>query len=501
MDRSKVKIKQTQENQMSIYDKNLKGIADIAAKREQQAKDDMKPKKKKYGSRQNYVRSTRVNESFSEMISAYKESGLKVLANMVHMEEEVDSEDFEKEMKDQKEKFDGKKKGADVAKASVQAVKVEEDVEKQSDRTMNEDSGGFGQPKNYIEINKNEYDKHLSNRISAERNKGIKNLKDTHTKTNRHGWKTHDIVHHHGGQKHHGIPDIAKTTNHENNKSKFYKKSEVKEEAELHEGSTYKLGRASAETKDFPIKHKGEHVGSLQFHASAGKLYHRVSSVIGVSHEKFLNHPEKDNMVNTHVKKHEAEARQHFVKKLKEEVEELDEISTKTLAQAAHAASDPNYMGDKHHDSQKFADYAKRKKDTKSAAAVQGAADAKGHFPRPGHASGFDKMDLRQNRSTQPTMVTKSGKLTKTAQKGLKSRLKNEEFEDETFEVELVLDGTNGYAQETVQERSLSAGEMKKKESVVKSMKKSLSGFKERYGDRAKDVMYATATKMAKKED
>jgi hypothetical protein len=39
---------------------------------------------------------------------------------------------------------------------------------------------------------------------------------------------------------------------------------------------------------------------------------------------------------------------------------------------------------------------------------------------------------------------------------------------------------------------------MKKKEEIVKSMKKGLSGFKERYGDRAKEVMYATATKNAK---
>jgi hypothetical protein len=31
-------------------------------------------------------------------------------------------------------------------------------------------------------------------------------------------------------------------------------------------------------------------------------------------------------------------------------------------------------------------------------------------------------------------------------------------------------------------------------------MKKSLSGFKDRYGDDAKSVMYATATKMAKKD-
>ena len=78
--------------------------------------------------------------------------------------------------------------------------------------------------------------------------------------------------------------------------------------------------------------------------------------------------------------------------------------------------------------------------------------------------------------------------------------VKNEEIEDETFEVELVLDGTNGYAQETVQERSLTDAEMKKKEDVVMSMKKNVKGFKDRYGDRAKEVIYATATKMAKEE-
>jgi len=53
---------------------------------------------------------------------------------------------------------------------------------------------------------------------------------------------------------------------------------------------------------------------------------------------------------------------------------------------------------------------------------------------------------------------------------------------------------------EQVEERTLTEPEMKKKEEVVKSMKKNLKGFKERYGERAKSVMYATATKMAKKD-
>jgi len=51
-----------------------------------------------------------------------------------------------------------------------------------------------------------------------------------------------------------------------------------------------------------------------------------------------------------------------------------------------------------------------------------------------------------------------------------------------------------------IDERELTTGEAKKKEEYVKGMKKGLSGFKQRYGERAKSVMYATATKMAKKD-
>jgi len=49
-----------------------------------------------------------------------------------------------------------------------------------------------------------------------------------------------------------------------------------------------------------------------------------------------------------------------------------------------------------------------------------------------------------------------------------------------------------------VEERSLTEPEMGKKEEIVKSMKKGLSGFKDRYGKDAKSVMYATATARAK---
>ena len=48
-------------------------------------------------------------------------------------------------------------------------------------------------------------------------------------------------------------------------------------------------------------------------------------------------------------------------------------------------------------------------------------------------------------------------------------------------------------------ERSLTKGEEGKKEKYVKGMKKAKGDFKKRYGKDAEAVMYATATKMAKK--
>jgi len=51
-----------------------------------------------------------------------------------------------------------------------------------------------------------------------------------------------------------------------------------------------------------------------------------------------------------------------------------------------------------------------------------------------------------------------------------------------------------------LEERQMTEPEMKKKEEIVKSMKKGIAGFKERYGERAKNVMYATAAKQAMKD-
>ena len=80
---------------------------------------------------------------------------------------------------------------------------------------------------------------------------------------------------------------------------------------------------------------------------------------------------------------------------------------------------------------------------------------------------------------------------------GPKGKLPEEvETEMKVIDVNVV----NGVWIETIEERSLTDSESKKKEEIVMSMKKGLSGFKERYGKDAKSVMYATATKQAKKD-
>jgi len=60
----------------------------------------------------------------------------------------------------------------------------------------------------------------------------------------------------------------------------------------------------------------------------------------------------------------------------------------------------------------------------------------------------------------------------------------------------------SGYkpSKKKMKERSLTKGEEKEKERIVKGMKKAKGDFKDRYGDEAKAVMYATATKLAKED-
>ena len=84
-----------------------------------------KPNRKKYGARQNFVRSTRVNESFTDLLNLYKEHGLKGLAEAL-VKEEPTNDEFKAELEDNKAKAEGKKKQPDLTKGYIQAVRQEE---------------------------------------------------------------------------------------------------------------------------------------------------------------------------------------------------------------------------------------------------------------------------------------------------------------------------------------------------------------------------------------
>jgi hypothetical protein len=132
--------------------------------------EDMQKKPKAYGARQNFKRSTRVNEqlSFTEMLHLYNEHGIEVInkifpqtvkfgdtevelidANEVNgvvgitVAEEVDNETFTKEVEAQKEKNAGRGKKAEVAKASVQAVEVQKEEAEQIDEISSDLAGKY----------------------------------------------------------------------------------------------------------------------------------------------------------------------------------------------------------------------------------------------------------------------------------------------------------------------------------------------------------------------
>lgn len=99
--------------------------------------------------------------------------------------------------------------------------------------------------------------------------------------------------------------------------------------------------------------------------------------------------------------------------------------------------------------------------------------------------AGITRADKSIEKKTGISSV-KMGKLNK-----LRFAITREEVEESKFK--------EGKDME-LDEKKMTDAEMAKREKIVKSMKKGFKGFKQRYGERAKEVMYATATKQAMKE-
>ena len=132
--------------------------------------------------------------------------------------------------------------------------------------------------------------------------------------------------------------------------------------------------------------------------------------------------------------------------------------------------------------------------------------DGKAVKDNPGHMGSANYKD-------QPHHVYASSAEEALKKKGMKEEASNDEFHAEVKKAkekslgkqtaDVAKPAVSAVKQESVEqvdEKHMTPGEMKKREKIVKSMKKGMQGFKDRYGDKAKDVMYATATKQAMKE-
>jgi hypothetical protein len=211
----------------------------------------------------------------------------------------------------------------------------------------------------------------------------------------------------------------------------------------------------------------------------------------------------------------------------KEEAEQIDELSTDTLKSYAKKAH--QHMLDK---ADKMGERKGSKADWKRISGIEKAKSkiySKGANPFNEEAEQIDELSTdtlksykskaqddafksmtRRTRAHQMAHqgddedLEKAEKTDKEETKNIEKRnagikMANQKLNKEEFDMDDIND-INGVKMSNIDERELSDAEMQKREQYAKGMKKKLSGFKKRYGERAKEVMYATATKMAKKD-
>ena len=169
--------------------------------------------------------------------------------------------------------------------------------------------------------------------------------------------------------------------------------------------------------------------------------------------------------------------------KLSEEMEQLDEKNVPTnpsLWSRAKSLARSKFDGKK-----KGADVAKPSVQAVKQEEVEQIDEKKG----------YGESDPLQNRADYAAS-NKPGQVYK------KTHSKDKVGMSKSYAYDIKRTGPKGKLPEEVEldERTLSSDEMSKREDYVKGMKKKMAGFKQRYGERAKSVMYATATSMAKKK-
>jgi len=136
---------------------------------------------------------------------------------------------------------------------------------------------------------------------------------------------------------------------------------------------------------------------------------------------------DEDDVLEEQIAFFEEYSNEEMIDMLFSEEYDLDEAVSKSgYVELARRVSDPDYEGNTDHDA--VVARARKAHGDKFANDLKSGA-SKMHFGRDNHSRGFDKLKHRTNRSMTPSHVTKSGTLTKSSQKGLKSSLKEEEKE------------------------------------------------------------------------
>lgn len=245
------------------------------------------------------------------------------------------------------------------------------------------------------------------------------------------------------------------------------------------------------------------------------------------THQSFPLHPEHQSEIKKlkpgeshhykdetgrHIEaKHHDDGNIHFKFSTSGKSERVAKVSRKELFEASNEApniqrltlTQEEQIAESSHEYKKMTEGMSLKERTAFHMAAAAAAKAgQPHFMFGGKKfKASMSKDVAHKMTEEPVETMKQVKM--VHQEGAVKRLKHGEtldtFKKKPAEEKPAKEKT--VKEEALTEREMTSPEMNKREKIVKAMKKGLAGFKKRYGDRAKDVMYATATKQAMKEE
>jgi len=391
------------------------------------------------------------NESvstFSAMLEQYKETGLKSLkewAKKKVVKEEPTQEEYEEELQTQKAKSEGKVKQPDLTKGDVMAVQQEE-IEQIDEGERSANYIGTAHKSDP------DYDKKLSDLKSR--------AIGGHRIRGRSPAPEHKEKYQEGGELKRPHQDIKPE---HATRVDVYGRKGVKSVSE----ETEQIDELSKDT--------------LQNYTQKAKAVSKNAKAYG----SYNADPDDSDLADKNWKKHEKLEKgimKAKEKMNKEEIEQIDEVGDTPAGRKVLSSYVNKALGDKNREkglrkatSRLYKDnyYGKKNEEVVSESKA-GWSDNNGTVK---------KYEPQKKAPTPHWRFNKDGSHTDMNTGKTHHR-----------------DGSVTEEAEQVDERHMTDAEMDKREDIVKGMKKSMQGFKDRYGDKAKNVMYATATKQAMKD-